>query len=75
MSEMHNPAHPGEVLLDSVPSAPGMSVTRFAELLGVGRVIVSKIPNKRSGVGPRTALRLSKVLGTSPDRWLRMQAS
>ena len=75
MSEMHNPAHPGEVLLDSVFSDPDMSVTRFAELLGVGRVTVSKILNKRSGVSPSMALRLSKVLGTSPDMWLRMQAN
>ena len=69
--EMHNPAHPGEVLREYLPE--GMSVTEAAKRLRVSRQAFSAIINGRAGITADMALRLSKALGTSPDMWLGMQ--
>jgi addiction module HigA family antidote len=70
--EMHNPAHPGEVLKDLfIPT--GLTVAEAARRLGVSRQALSAILNCRAGVSAEMALRLSKALGTSPDVWLGMQ--
>ncbi len=70
--EMHNPAHPGEVLKDLfIPT--GLTVSEAARRLGVSRQALSAILNGRAGVSAEMALRLSKALGTSPDVWLGMQ--
>lgn len=69
--EMHNPAHPGEVLKEYIPES--VSVTEAAKKLGVSRQAFSAIINGRAGITADMALRLSKALGTSPDLWLGMQ--
>ena len=71
MSRMHNPAHPGEVLKEWIPE--GMTVTSAAGQLGISRVMLSKILNKKSGVTADMALRLAAWLGTSAEMWLGMQ--
>lgn len=73
MSRMHDPAHPGEVLREWMPE--GMTVTEAAEQLGVSRVMLSKILNRKAGITAEMALRLAAWLGTSPDVWLEMQAA
>jgi antitoxin HigA-1 len=70
--EMHNPAHPGEVLKESYLPA-GLSVGEAAKRLGVSRQALSAILNGRAGISAEMAMRLSKALGTSPDLWLGMQ--
>jgi len=43
MSEIHNPAHPGEILLDIWPE--GLTLTSAANQLGVHRSILANIMN------------------------------
>ena len=74
MSRMHNPPHPGEVLKDGVLDA-GVSVTEFAERLGVNRVTLSRLLNGQNGVSAEMAVRLAKALGGRAESWLRMQAA
>jgi addiction module HigA family antidote len=69
---MHNPAHPGEVLREWIPET--MSITEAATLLGVSRVMLSKILNAKAGISAEMAIRLSLWLGTTPDLWLGMQS-
>lgn len=69
--DMHNPAHPGEVLREYLPE--GLSVTDAASHLGVTRVALSRILNSRAGVSADMDLRLSDALGTVPGFWSRMQ--
>ncbi len=71
MFEMHDPAHPGEVLREYLPEA--MTVREAAERLGVSRQALSAILNGRAGISAEMDLRLSKALGTTPGFWLRMQ--
>ena len=71
MSNMHNPAHPGEVLREWLPEQ--MTVTQAAKELQISRVTLSKVLNGKAGVTAGMALRLSAWLGTTPDVWLEMQ--
>jgi addiction module HigA family antidote len=69
--EMHNPAHPGEMLREYLPE--GMSVTEAAKRLKISRQSLSAVLNGRAGVSADMALRLATALGTGADMWLRMQ--
>lgn len=75
MSAMHNPPHPGEVLKDGVFADHKITVTAFAERIGISRVMLSRVLNCRAGVTADMAVRLATVLGTSAEVWLQMQSS
>lgn len=74
-TRMHNPPHPGEVLQDTVLAEGRISVTEFAEKLGVSRVALSRVVNGRAAVSADMALRLAGALGGSAESWLTMQAA
>ena len=70
---MHNPAHPGELLsgwLDEL----GLSVTAFAAHIGISRVMLSRVLHGHAAVSADMDLRLSEALGTTPGYWLALQA-
>ena len=69
---MHNPAHPGELLMSWL-SDLSVSVTGFAAHLGISRVMVSRVLHCHAAVSADMDLRLSEALGTSPGYWLAMQ--
>lgn len=71
--EMYNPSHPGEVLKEGYLTELNISVTEFAKKIKVSRQVLSAILNKKAGISPAMALKLSKALGTTPDLWLNMQ--
>ena len=73
MSNMHNPAHPGEVLREYLPE--GLSIGEVAKRLGVTRQALSALLNGRAGVSAPMALRLEGALGTSAEMWLNMQTT
>jgi len=70
---MHNPPHPGEIIKEICVEPLGLTVTKAAESLGVTRKTFSMLLNKKSGISPEMALRLSKVFGRTPEGWLRLQ--
>ena len=74
MTRMHNPPHPGEVLRDGVFTDTGITVTDFAQRIGVTRVTLSHILNGKAGISADVALRLAAALGGSAGSWLHMQA-
>ena len=67
------PTHPGEMLLEEFLEPLGMSQTELAERIHVSYPRVNEIINGKRGVTPDTALRLSRLLGTSPEFWLNGQ--
>lgn len=67
------PTHPGEVLREDILPALEMTQGEFAQRLGVSRLTVSDILHEKLAVTPEMALRLSTLLGTTPESWLRMQ--
>jgi len=71
--EMHNPAHPGEVIRELCLKPLNLTVTAAAKALGVTRKALSDLLNGHSGLSPDMAIRLEKVGWSSADHWLRMQ--
>lgn len=73
MTEMHDPAHPGEIVREECLKPLGLTVTAAAEALGVTRKALSDLLNGHTGVSPEMAIRLEQVFGSTADTWLRMQ--
>src|SRR5688572_5733727 len=71
---MHNPPHPGLIVKRVLIEGANLSVTDAARSLGVGRVTLSKLINKKSGISPEMAVRLSLALNTSSEMWMNMQS-
>jgi addiction module HigA family antidote len=71
--QIHNPAHPGEIIRELCLEPLGLSVTKAAEGLGVSRKTLSAILNGRAGISPQMALRLSLAFDTTPESWLNQQ--
>lgn len=69
---MHNPAHPGELLTGWLDDL-GVSVTAFAAHIGISRVMLSRVVNGHAAVSADMDLRLSEALGTSQGYWLALQ--
>jgi len=69
---MHNPAHPGELLAGWLDDL-SMSVTAFAGHIGISRVMLSRVMHGHAAVSADMDLRLSEALGTTPGYWLALQ--
>ena len=69
---MHNPAHPGELLTGWLDDL-GASVTAFAVHIGISRVMLSRVLHGHAAVSADMDLRLSEALGTTPGYWLALQ--
>jgi addiction module HigA family antidote len=67
------PTHPGEMLLEEFLKPMGMSQVELAERIHVSYPRVNEIINRKRGITPDTALRLSKLFGTTPEFWLNGQ--
>ena len=70
---MHNPPHPGEFISSVYLEPYKMSCRYLAEQLGVSASTLNRITQSKSSVSPEMALRLSRVLGRTPESWLAMQ--
>jgi addiction module HigA family antidote len=71
--KMYNPPHPGEVIKGLYLEPFGVSTRAIAARMGVSPSTFARVVAGKSGVSPDMAIRLSKVLGRSPESWLKMQ--
>ena len=71
---MYNPPHPGEIIKELCLEPLGITVTAAAKGLGVSRKTLSAILNKRAGISPEMAIRLSIAFDTSAESWLNQQS-
>jgi len=67
------PTHPGAILREEILRETGLSVSEMARRLRVSRQSLHRILAEQQPVTPGTALKLAKLLSTSPDVWLNMQ--
>ncbi len=67
------PSHPGEMLLEEFLEPLGITQTDLAERIGVPFQRVNSLVNRRRALTPDTALRLSRVFGTTPGFWMNHQ--
>lgn len=70
---MHEPAHPGEILREDALEELGLSVTEFAEGLGVSRVALSRVLHGHAAVSPVLAVRLEAAGLSTARNWLALQ--
>ena len=69
------PTHPGAILREDVLPALNMTQAEFAERLGVSRLTVSELLHEKRACSPEMAARLARLLNTTPESWLNMQAA
>lgn len=67
------PTSPGEMLLEEFLEPLGLSHSELAERISVPYVRVNEAVRGKRRITPSTALRLSRVFGTSPEFWLNGQ--
>jgi addiction module HigA family antidote len=71
----HDPPHPGEILYEFYLEPLHLNITQAAEKLLITRPNLSAIVNKKAGISPLMAVKLSKAFNTTPHYWLNLQAS
>lgn len=74
MSNLLDPIHPGEILLEEFLKPMGISINKLAREIGVPPGRISTIVNGKRAITADTALRLAVYFGTSPELWLNLQA-
>jgi addiction module HigA family antidote len=67
------PTHPGEMLLKEFLQPMGMTQQQLARQIKVPFQRVNELVNRKRGVTPATALRLSRLFGNTPDFWMNLQ--
>src|SRR3989442_346998 len=68
------PVHPGEDIKTDVLDPLGMSVNKLALELRVPGTRLSEIVHGRGSVAADTALRLARIVDTSPQFWTSLRA-
>lgn len=71
--DKRKPFTPGEILQEEFLEPSGLTQGELAEWMGVPRRRVNEILRGRRAVSPDSAVRLSKVFGTTPEYWLNLQ--
>jgi addiction module HigA family antidote len=67
------PTHPGEMLREDFLPDYGLTVSGFADAIGVSRQTVNELLRERRAVSAEMALRLSRLFGNTPQFWLNAQ--
>jgi antitoxin HigA-1 len=68
------PVHPGEIIREDVLPEIGLSVTGAAKALGVSRQMLHDILAERKPLSAVMCLKISRLLGSTPEFWMRLQA-
>lgn len=69
--------HPGEHLREDFMRPYGLTAGRLAKAMGLGdaRRRIERLVREQQDITADTALRLGKVFNTTPDFWLKLQAT
>ena len=70
---MHNPPHPSEFIKEIYLEPFNFTFNELAQKLKITPQVFLRFMNAETNISPDMALRLSKVLGRSPESWLLMQ--
>ena len=67
------PTHPGEMLLQEFLKPMNLTQVEAAEKMGISLNRLNELIRGKRGVTADTALRLAKLLKTTPEMWLNLQ--
>lgn len=68
------PMHPGQVLSEIYMTELGLNQTQLAAKCDCSPRKINEIVNGKRSISPQFAIALEKVLGTTAEMWVRMQA-
>lgn len=68
------PMHPGIVLNEVYMQEMGLNQSQFAKKCGCSPRKINEIVNGKRAISPDFALVLERVLGTTAEMWVRIQA-
>ena len=68
------PSHPGEILLKEFLEPMGLAQTELARKMDVPIQRINTLINEKRGITAETAILLSRVLKTTPEFWMNLQA-
>ena len=71
--EQHSPMHPGAFIKRVYLEPNHIGSNALARQLKVSTGLVSRLVNEKIGISSEMALKLSRVLGRSPQSWMLMQ--
>jgi len=71
---MANPAHPGEIIAEALEDM-NVSLRQFAKTMEIAPSTASRLISGHPAVTPEMALKLSAVIGSTPETWLKIQAT
>jgi antitoxin HigA-1 len=69
------PIHPGEMLLEEFLKPLGMTQIAAADQMGISLNRLNELIRGKRGMTADTALRLAKLLKTSPEFWMNLQVA
>ncbi|UCQ45912.1 HigA family addiction module antitoxin [Edwardsiella piscicida] len=70
--KMANPAHPGEIIAETLEDMH-ISLRQFAKAMDIAPSTANRLISGHTSVTPEMALRLSVVLGSTAETWLKIQ--
>lgn len=72
--EMYNPPHPGALVAEALATL-NISMRDLARALDVAPSTLQRLITGQITISPEMAIRLSVVIGSSAEMWLRLQNS
>jgi len=69
------PVHPGEIIKENILPSVGLSVAAAARALDVSRQMLHEILAERRPLSAVMCLKVSRLFGSSPEMWMRLQAT
>ena len=73
MPKHRPPTHAGEILLEEFLKPLDLTQVQAAEKMGISLNRLNELIRGKRGVTADTALRLAKLLKTTPEFWLNLQ--
>jgi addiction module HigA family antidote len=75
LKRRRRPTLPGEILIAHYLEPRGVPIAKFADAVGCSRKHMSNIVHGHARIEARMATRIAKVLGTTPQFWMNLQAA
>lgn len=71
--ENREPTHPGQILLHEFLKPKHIPQIKLAQAMGIPIQLINTIVKGKRSISPRTAILLSRELGSTPQFWLHLQ--
>lgn len=75
MASKRIPTHPGKFIQKVYLDALGIAATDLDNAFEINKATLSRLLNEKADLSPTLAVKLSEVLGRSPQSWMIMQVN